>query len=657
MDPSVSSSSFIVSSTSPNTLTGESKRSRSPESKIDKTTHTSTSLMTKLPESSLTSTRTFDDDNLSKNLPDKRLKLSSPTNPILETGNTIISSLHSFPKSNDNIPEQQIGTDEPMSMLATAINKHSTIHHHEYGDIIELKNAYWFGFESNKLFIRKFYNHIVENLMGNFNSSNKRRFIIIGSSGISKSGFGNYLLYKAITLKRTIIYANRKRNGVYYLFKYDAENDIYHVSTSTHYLTYNNYLHDQGTVFISDTMDSTPYYSAFSILITSPNIARWKKFSTDSAVPTSKLVFNPFTLQELLQLRSTCFPDISEEIVNKKFKRWGGNVRATFVVRESDDQSEFEQVIGAQTITIDILIGIRNLNLESAPTPIVHRLFHLSTMGFADKKFDETLFSSDEFYRFKEIRIASEEIAELFRKDCDQATLTAVSNLLRTTSPSILKMFTKGRGDLFELYAQIILKNGGNFDCFRLGIDSVDEKITIEQPPNSDDIPRVSNLDQLQSTYRPHLQNQMIFSIHNSNLLTINVLFGKYNLGNMTVDMEHTILLRDANKSDDKAGGLLQIVENLKIDFTTTKLPFYWIVPQDIYDEWYKKRKYLSSYAIYDSENKLHTISREKIINSASVNSEVYVTTNEKKSFSINHKYIDLVKNIDQYVMKINFPH
>ena len=550
----------------------------------------------------------------------------------------------------------KIITDEPMSKLVTAINKHSTVHRHEYGDTIELENARWFGLKSNKLLVRKFYNHVVENLMENFENTSKNRFIILGAPGISKSGFGNYLLYSAIRLKRTIVYANGKRKGVYYLLKYDAEHDKHQISASTHYLAYNDYLLDSRTVFISDTMDFTPYFDAFSVLITSPNITRWKDFYHDDIDMTSRIVFNPLTRNECQLLRKTCFPSVSETEVDMKFKQWGGNARYIFNLPLSLSKLQFNQVLRAQNISLDILANMHNLGLEQPPNEIIHRLFHLRTMGFNENNFDESLFSDPNFYEFKDIQMASEEIAQFFRDECNRVTMVALSNVIRSANPEVLKMFLKGRGELFEMYARDELKDGGKFNCFSLGSDSIHQEVIIPKPPSTS-ILRYNNLNEFAANYTNH-PDELMFGVQKSNFPTIDTIFGGTNLGNMTVNMKHEILLGNANKSDDAAGGLLQILHTLRIDYTTTKIKFYWIVPPDIYYEWYKKRTDLSPFTIYDTNNKPHDISKGAIVNAIdSVDSKnrVVRVTSGKTTFLMNQKYVDLVKNIEQYVMYIEF--
>lgn len=127
----------------------------------------------------------------------------------------------------------------------------------------------------------------------------------------------------------------------------------------------------------------------------------------------------------------------------------------------------------------------------------------------------------------------------------------------------------------------------------------------------------------------------------------------------MTVNMDHAILLGNANESDDKAGGLLQILDTLKIDYTTTKIKFYWIVPPDIFYEWYKNRTKLSPFTIYDTNNKQHDISKNKLLHGVNPAKKVSNTTVTVTSgiiiYEISQKYVDLVKNIEQYVMYIEF--
>lgn len=442
---------------------------------------------------------------------------------LLYKGQKLIVTVPSKDLENEPLRAKPIA-DEPMSSLVTAIQKHSTVHHHEYGDIIEVENAQWFGLKSNKLLVRKFYNHVVENLMGQFESSPMRRFIILGTSGISKSGFGNYLLYKAIKLKRNIVYANGKRKGVYYLFEYDAVQGIHHISTSNHYLTYNTYLHDPRTVFISDTMDTTPYYDAFTILITSPNITRWKDFYHDDMGITSRIVINPLTRSEVQLLRKTCFPKVSEADVDTKFKQWGGNARYIFNLDSSLSQLQFRQVLRAQNISLELLANMHNLSLEQSPNELIHRLFHLRTKGFNENTFDESLFSDSAFYEFKDIQIASDEIAQFFRDECDRLSMVALSNLLRTTSVEVLKMFIKGRGALFELYARDVLKDGGKFNCYSLGSDSIHQEMLIPKPPSTT-ILCYNNLSEFAANYTQH-PHELMFGVQKSNFPTIDTIFG-----------------------------------------------------------------------------------------------------------------------------------
>ena len=567
----------------------------------------------------------------------------------------LVSIPENLEKKKESIIIPEYTVDNSMTNFANAVRLHSTISTYPDGDIIELSNTItWPDLDFNKLFIRKFYSHVVQNIMENFNNPTIRRYIILGAPGISKSGFGNYLLYCAIKLNKTIVYSNGKEK-IIYLLRYNNQNNSYICTAYAHTwpVDIGKYLSIPTTIFIADSSDSPPAGKAFTIVITSPNFSRWKTFYNSHPSSTHRLVFNPLTRNEVLLLRKTCFPTISEELVHTKFNRWGGNARAIFEIPEDEDQSEFDQVLKPQVISIKILTNIYKSGLQQPSREIVHRALHLVTMGFAKDKFDETLFSNRDFYKFKSIQAASDEVAEYLRAKCNELSISALSNILHSSSKEVLQMFLKGRGEIFELYARDALKKGGTFRTFQLGFDSIHEEITIPRTKQSE-IVLCNNLVEFASNYKVGQRNKIMFGVQKSNFPTIDTIFDGNKFGNMTINIDHTILLGNANKSDYEAGGLLQILNILKIDYTTTKIKFYWIVPSDIYMDWYTKRAKSSSFTLYDITNTQRDISKDKVINTSKTNNIMNITTGKSK-FSIKAKYFDIVKNIEIYVMNIEF--
>jgi hypothetical protein len=139
-----------------------------------------------------------------------------------------------------------------------------------------------------KLFIRYFYDPLIDDVMKCFQSPSERlpHVIICGNPGIGKSTFGIYLLFRALKLGRPVVYQQGMLSGACFLFENGTVTK--HASSSSHVIE--NRLYDPRVLFIVDsyTPIATPDFKCITILVTSPLPARYKEYQKQMQADTMR---------------------------------------------------------------------------------------------------------------------------------------------------------------------------------------------------------------------------------------------------------------------------------------------------------------------------------------------------------------------------------
>ncbi|KAH9117898.1 hypothetical protein LEN26_012362 [Aphanomyces euteiches] len=178
-----------------------------------------------------------------------------------------------------------------------------------------------------KVFVRQSYKNIFELLAKITNG--KTKFGISGTSGIGKSIFFVYILYRLLngpcTFKPSrIIYQTEETFLLYDLENY-VVSIIQHKSDVTVLLNAPSPL----TFYIIDGEDSVPLHSAcVALFISSPRSKTYQKFMVQKG--GFQWVFPIWTVDELDDCRELCFPGCDKKSFENRYRIFGGVARPIF---------------------------------------------------------------------------------------------------------------------------------------------------------------------------------------------------------------------------------------------------------------------------------------------------------------------------------------
>jgi hypothetical protein len=257
--------------------------------------------------------------------------------------------------------------------------------------------------------------------------------VILGNPGIGKTFFGFVILLLLARDGATVVYesgGSQKR----FLFSNDkvvagSQQDFIRI------------LDEPTTYYIVDAV-KPPYYSAKTILLTSPRRSIWYEFNKTNCQSCYMPVWSS---NEILKCRELMYSDTPENVVQDCFRRWGGIARYVLRFAQVDDQ----QVLLEKAIEIVDLDWLVNAcgKLDANDAQVSHRLLHYRV----SKRFNNECFV-----------FASQYVQQLVYKrlyDKDKR------KLLEFIALAVL------RGHLFEGHVHSVLPRSGTFQVRRL-VDS-----------------------------------------------------------------------------------------------------------------------------------------------------------------------------------------
>jgi hypothetical protein len=132
-------------------------------------------------------------------------------------------------------------------------------------------------------------------------------------------------------------------------------------------------------------VDSRPplHVSCPTVLVTSPKRDKWNEFAKREG--TNVRFFGVYSVEEMHLLRKYCFPEVSEEIMLRRMRMWGGIPRACLSQHDKPQWTEdaLENLVRTENMTVlDTAIGLANTN---AKDDLCHRIVHIQrTEDFLD---------------------------------------------------------------------------------------------------------------------------------------------------------------------------------------------------------------------------------------------------------------------------------
>jgi hypothetical protein len=198
----------------------------------------------------------------------------------------------------------------------------------------------WFKLHHRNLFIRHFYEDFFTHVLGEFDGAksagNVTKFAVVGSPGIGKSASGMFLLWKAVCAGKTVVYVQGIGEAVYI---FSSKGQVY----QGNYLTWKSLpeLASPHTVLL---LDEAPMIDrrAFSVLLTSP---RGKNTRAMRDLPSRTMFFPMLSQDELLDMRSSCYPNTSSKEVEEVSNLWGGSARLCFQHTALSRQRELSKCV------------------------------------------------------------------------------------------------------------------------------------------------------------------------------------------------------------------------------------------------------------------------------------------------------------------------
>ena len=415
----------------------------------------------------------------------------------------------------------------------------------------------WPVMDSPVLFVRPFYDAFYESVLGRaregfIRPSQKRcrKVCVSGNPGIGKSSFGYYALFRALREGRTVVYQAEKldagRNA--YLFRgeqvrlFDSRVDLE--------------LQDAATLFISDSV-VPPVVNAFTLYITSPRRDRtWEFRKTDDA---AVLYFPVLSWDETREMRSACFPDVSEASVVERYSRWGGIPR--YVLSHVDEEG---------LLLADAIAGVKSSELQATGVEPAHgdasigshRVFHVKVHGEMGA---ELTTGDPAFYRLHSRELASKYVAsalllrrvDLLRDDMIRFVDAAAGEARLAAT----------RGMVFEQLALERLSRGGRFPFRSLVEEGEARSGWLDLPP----VQR-RKFEALPADAATMAGEQL--EPLSKSFCAIDVVLAGLRPANVTVSVAHPIKLRGVH-----GGGLADVASCLGL---AEEVPFYWIVPPDV---------------------------------------------------------------------------
>ncbi len=196
------------------------------------------------------------------------------------------------------------------------------------------KGCKWLSQGFTKLFKRNFYDRFIRDFLLNFKNTelpqSSSRVLVMGTPGIGKSAFAPYAVYRALRMKKTVVYQHRDMPDEYTVLTPGCDKVSVVDKPPPE-------LKDRKVVYVVDGMEPRGA-EAFTLLVSSPNKRRvheWVKFGESYFFPV-------WTFDELKLLNTHCFNshsesrntrdsvELTDSVLAERFEKAGGIPRTIF---------------------------------------------------------------------------------------------------------------------------------------------------------------------------------------------------------------------------------------------------------------------------------------------------------------------------------------
>lgn len=233
------------------------------------------------------------------------------------------------------------------------------------------------GIKRNKssLFVRADYVGLEKEILRLFSLSSSHSVGVIGNPGIGKTYFSYYLLMKAASEGRSVVYESSELEGdqpQWYVFHGDICCKV-HVNHPYAYTL----LKDANTLYLVDAR-VPKLVDAPTVLITSPRKDIYDHFCRKRSCNGQPLYMPVWSWEELLKLHKSCFPAADLAEMNAVYLRWGGIAREVLSYRKENVERRgtvndpLSAAIGQ--IQVDTIVATMSVGTEGPA--VSHRLFH-----------------------------------------------------------------------------------------------------------------------------------------------------------------------------------------------------------------------------------------------------------------------------------------
>ncbi|EGF80090.1 hypothetical protein BATDEDRAFT_88508 [Batrachochytrium dendrobatidis JAM81] len=283
----------------------------------------------------------------------------------------------------------------------------------------------------SSIYIRPCYPKLLEKSLSIVQSADIRHLIILGNPGIGKTYFGYFLLLHLARSGATVVYESGVDQKRYLL----TPNGVLEGGKDAFW----KILDSSSTFYIVD--GSAPVdVDAKTILVTSPRREIWHRFSKGSC----DIRYMPvWSKEELHFCRPMLFPNVSGELVESLYLKWGGIARYVLKHALVKEQQDFLDK-ALEVSNIDSVV--ESFGKSDTAADASSRLIHISVKD--DFHSGPYLFASD--------YVADKIYSRVYEKNRNNLIkfLSAAEEIGETGQL---------RGILFEKYAHTVIAKGGSF--------------------------------------------------------------------------------------------------------------------------------------------------------------------------------------------------
>lgn len=294
--------------------------------------------------------------------------------------------------------------------------------------------------EIKKLYVRKCYVDVFHLLLGQIEVGGKS-FAISGTPGIGKSLFFVYILYRLMDDFRTKTLSLKPNRVVYQVGSaYHCFELQQQLVTELSKLEAAVVVREQDTFYVIDGRPSEPLLSScVALFISSPRSEWYKEFVKQKMA--KDWYFPVWTLAQLQACQRHCYPDLSIEMLQERYRVCGGVARFVF---HKDYSIPVPKKMRSAFNDVDAVRGVKYVGETTNIFPESHTLLQI-------------LVGDDEFgnsYQFTDLDVASEYVGEQLWIRYSAQMITNLQEMFGGSPSEIAR-------HLFEIYGHLVFSVGG----------------------------------------------------------------------------------------------------------------------------------------------------------------------------------------------------